>query len=91
MNQLRALVIAWGSRINPWLLVCIIVALNVYWLVLRRLNLQVDQSRLLVADVQRDIVTRDIPRVLADTAAYWGTSDASALTSQQRVGEWVAA
>lgn len=33
MQQVRALVTRWGSNIDPRLLICILVALNVYWTV----------------------------------------------------------
>lgn len=33
MKQVRERIVQWGSQINPWLLVCIVVTLNLYWVV----------------------------------------------------------
>ncbi len=31
MKQIHALVVRWGSTVNPWVLACIAIGLNLYW------------------------------------------------------------
>jgi len=67
--------IAWGSRINGWLLVCIIVALNVYWLAtLQAFDTQFQQvAGYPLLDLQNDLAPATMitpAKVQAQIATY---------------------
>ncbi len=75
MKQLRGLVLAWGSQINPWLLLCIIGALNVNWLVtLQAFGTQFQQvAGYPLLDLQNDLLPATMitpAKVQAQIAAY---------------------
>ncbi len=82
MKQLRALVITWGSRINPWLLVWIIVGLNVSWgVTLQAFGTQFQQvAGYPLLDLQNDLLPATMitpAKVQAQIATY--TQDAKML------------
>lgn len=81
MKQVHSLIITWGSRINPWLLVCVIGALNVYWLVTLQFGTHFQQvAGYPLLDLQNDLAPATMiapANVQAQIAMY--TEDAKTL------------